>query len=169
MADKNTSTLSNFDAFMLEYQKMVFDKTYAALAYLAEEAVNRIRDRSSEESWIDHTGNLRSSVGFIITENGRPITTGGFKSTSAPEGNGADGQRKGAEYANSIASQYSRYPIVAIVVAGMEYAVYVEAMENKDVLASVELWVRATWREREPKLRAAIDKAAAKLQKEMGL
>ena len=30
--------------------------------------------------------------------------------------------------------------MVLIVVAGMEYAVYVEAMDNKDVLASTQLW-----------------------------
>lgn len=153
--------------YLVKCQEIIFDAVHESFAILAEECVNRIRDRSAEESWIDHTGNLRSSIGYIITVNGVPITQGGFKPTNATDGNGADGQKKGAEYADSIISQFSAAPIALVVVAGMEYALYVEAHDNKDVLAATELWARAEWKKREPGLKAAIENRCNKLARQM--
>lgn len=160
---------TTLDEFLIKSQEIVFSETYRALASMAEEAVARIRDRPEEESWYDHSENLRNSIGYIITSNGQPINNGGFKETNAPKGSGSEGQNKGREYAAQIASTYSNAPLLVVIVAGMEYAIYVEAMENKDVLASVELWAKATWREREPKLKAAIDRKLERLAKEMGI
>lgn len=155
--------------YLIQCQGLAMDYTYQALAYLAEECVNRIRDRSAADSWIDHTGNLRSSIGYIITVNGEVATKGGFKPTNAKSGNGGEGQKHGSEYADSIVSRYSSTPLALVVVAGMEYAVFVEALDNKDVLAATELWARAEWKNREPKLKAKIEDEWEKLAKQMNI
>ena len=101
------------------------------------QAVARVRARSGEESWFDQTGNLRSSIGYCICQNGQVTNSSGFKKVK----NGSEGSIQGQKYLEEIASQYpDQY--VLIIVAGMEYAVYVEAMENKDVLASAEIFVK---------------------------
>lgn len=54
---------------------------------------------------------------------------------------GSEGVKTGKDLAKELAKRYSNN-YVLIVVAGMNYAEFVEAMDNKDVLASTELWAR---------------------------
>ncbi len=167
MAINKSFSVPQFEAYLLRCQEYAVEQTYKALAYLAEKSVNRIRDRSAEASWIDRTGNLRSSIGYLITMNGKPITQGGFKPTAAPGGNGGEGQQVGAKYASQIASIYASMPLVLIIVAGMEYAVYVEARDNKDVLADTELWAREEWKKQEPELKTKIMRGWEKIAQQM--
>ena len=169
MSIKAQFSTKKFEEYLSQCQQLAMDYTYKAMAYLAEKCVNRIRDRSADDSWIDHTGNLRSSIGYLITINGQPVTKGGFKPTNAPDGNGGKGQQEGEDYANSIASRFASNPIALVVVAGMEYAIYVEARDNKDVLAATELWARAEWKRREPKLKLAIENACKRLAQQMNI
>lgn len=169
MAIQSTFSMAKLEEYLTKCNEIALNYTYQAMAYLADECVNRVRDRSAEESWIDQTGNLRSSIGYIITQNGKIVTSGGFKPTNAPNGNGNEGKRTGEEYANLIASRYSSKPLATVVVAGMEYAVFVEARDNKDVLAKTELWARDEWQKREPTLKTKIENAWAKLAKQMGI
>lgn len=166
MAIDSNAPIDTILAYLDECRKLAIDYTCRALTYLAEECVNRVRDRSADESWIDHTGNLRSSIGYIITNNGEVMSKGGFKPVTAPDGNGSEGQKKGSDYAQSIVSTVVN-PIVLVVVAGMEYAIYVEARKNKDVLADTELWARSEWTKREPKLKASIEAGWEALKKRM--
>lgn len=108
-----------------------------ALAYLGEQCVMKARDRSGEESWFDQSGNLRSSIGYIIAHNGKIVQYSSFNQVKQ----GSEGARVGKELAEELVRNYSN-DYVLIVVAGMNYAELVEAMDNKDVLASTELWVR---------------------------
>ncbi|MCM1219099.1 MAG: hypothetical protein NC548_31845 [Lachnospiraceae bacterium] len=167
MATNETSSPRKIKEYLLRCIDIADQYTYQALAKLAEECVNRIRDRSAEDSWIDHTGNLRSSIGYVIIRNGVPINKGGFRSTQAPDGNGADGQTKGQNYATSLATQFSSSPFALIVVAGMEYAMYVEAHDNKDVLASTHAWALSEWPNRAKRLKKAIEDAWVKLEQQM--
>ena len=98
------------------------------------ETVNYIRNRGAEESWMDQTGNLRSSTGFVLVDDGKVIMQSGFETVK----DGAEGSRIGLEFATSLSEKVEQFRngLVLIVVAGMEYASYVEAMDNKDVLAS---------------------------------
>lgn len=169
MPIKASDSIKKLDAYLDQCQQIALDYTYEAFAYLAEACVNRIRDRSAEDSWNDQTGNLRSSIGYIITINGQQAESGGFKPTNAPNGNGAKGQKTGAEYAESIIPRYSSTPIALVVVAGMEYAIYVEARDNKDVLASTQLWAQSEWEKRKPALQSKIEGKWHKLAREMGL
>lgn len=111
--------------------------TIRAFSNLGEMCVIEARDRPQESSWFDQSGNLRSSVGYVIVHNGRIIKYSEFNQVKQ----GTDGIKEGKELAKELAKQYtSGYAL--IVVAGMNYAEYVEAMDNKNVLASAELLAR---------------------------
>ena len=126
------------------------------LQRLGEEAVIYARNRTGAESWYDQTGNLRSSVGYVIAKDGGIVRRGGFSQIL----DGTEGPSEGKVFAAEVAKDYpGKY--VLIVVAGMNYASYVEEMENKDVLASSSLFV-----ERElPKMIKRIDEQIGKIKK----
>lgn len=58
-----------------------------------------------------------------------------------------------------LAKEYSQV-YALVVVAAMNYADFVEAKENKDVLASAELWARSVV---DGKLKLAVDKAVSRI------
>ncbi|MBP3768387.1 MAG: HK97 gp10 family phage protein [Prevotella sp.] len=99
------------------------------LIYVGEEAVKEARQRGRYK---DQTGNLRSSIGYCILDDGVPVTFGGFKVVK----DGRQGAQQGRKFLDSLISEHST-GLVLIVVAGMEYAQYVEAM-NLNVLDSAE-------------------------------
>lgn len=143
-----------------EYIKRSIERTDKVvirnLQRLGEEAVIYARNRTGAESWYDQTGNLRSSVGYVIAKDGGIVRRGGFSQIL----DGTEGPSEGKEFAAEVAKDYpGKY--VLIVVAGMNYASYVEEMENKDVLASSSLFV-----ERElPKMIKRIDEQIGKFKK----
>ena len=129
--------------YVVKCNEIIKRLTIRALSELGEQCVTKIRDRAGDKSWYDHTGNLRSSVGYIVLYDGEEAQRGGFMPTSAPEGNGSKGKQEGQNYLEETAktvAESSDFSLV--VVAGMNYAGVVEAMDNKDVLASTELWAR---------------------------
>lgn len=58
-----------------------------------------------------------------------------------------------------LAKEYSQV-YALVVVAAMNYADFVETKENKDVLASTELWARSVV---DGKLKLAVDKAVNRI------
>lgn len=123
----------------LSYDK----KQFAAVANLMTEKIEKLEEAiefefiqvlgpattthaKSYSTFKDQTGNLRSSIGFILAKNGAVIDEGGFKQVNGPEGNTGEGLRKGRAYAEELARSSGR-GYVLIVVAGMNYAGYVEA------------------------------------------
>lgn len=131
-----TSESAIHDAILKEMDR-VNRLTLRALSYLGEKCVIEARDRSPEESWIDRTGNLRSSIGYVIASEGKIIKYSDFTVVK----NGSEGPETGKTLAEEIARKY-RSGYALVVVAGMNYAEYVEAMDNKVVLASAELFAR---------------------------
>lgn len=131
-----TSESAIHDAILKEMDR-VNRLTLRALSYLGEKCVIEARDRSPEESWIDRTGNLRSSIGYVIASGGEIIKYSDFTVVK----NGSEGPETGKTFAEEIARKY-RSGYALVVVAGMNYAEYVEAMDNKVVLASAELFAR---------------------------
>lgn len=117
-------------------------RTITLLQYVGETVVNDIRT-SHISNWTDQTGNLRSSIGYIITVDGRPIDMSAFGKVTGPkpDPNEPDGTQSGRDYARQLASLYPE-GIALIVVAGMEYASYVEKRDNKTVLAQGEVEAR---------------------------
>lgn len=120
---------------MMKEAERVERLTIRALSELGERCVDRIRDRSGDKSWYDRSGNLRSSVGYVIAHNGSIIRYSDFSQV----GQGSEGTKTGKDLAEELVKRYSN-DYVLVVVAGMNYAEHVEAMDNKDVLASTELW-----------------------------
>ena len=75
-------------------------------------------------NFTDRTGNLRSSIGYVLAKDGDIIDVGGFESISGPEGNNGEGISEGKKYAEELGkSSGSGYTL--IIVAGMNYAEYI--------------------------------------------
>lgn len=144
---------------MEKSSEIIREEILATLARLGEECITRIRLRGSEESWIDQTGNLRSSIGYAVFDYGREVIGSAFESVAGPIGNGNAGSASGKAYVAELAQKYADTYALAVV-AGMDYASYVEAIENKDVLASTEIWAK----ERIQKyLEDAVERATARI------
>lgn len=85
-----------------------------------------------EGNYIDHTGNLRSSIGYVIVKDGS-IAGRNFQLSEQAGTDKQTGKREGEQLAMDLVKTFTK-GYVMIGVAGMKYAVFVEAMENKDVL-----------------------------------
>ena len=130
-----TTPMSEVNAYLKAEADRIDRLTIRALSYLGEQCVKLARDRAPELSWIDRTGNLRSSIGYIITHNGNIVQYSDFKQVKQ----GSEGVKTGKDFAEEIVKQFSS-DYVLVVVAGMNYAEFVEARDNKDVLATPELF-----------------------------
>lgn len=137
MGIRMTTKLSEVHDTLMREAERVERLTVRALSKLGEQCVTKIRDRAGDKSWYDQTGNLRSSVGYVIAHNKNIIQYSTFNQVKQ----GSEGVKTGKDLAKELAKRYSNN-YVLIVVAGMNYAEFVEAMDNKDVLASTELWAR---------------------------
>lgn len=131
MAIKLTTQIDDINKELYEFEINIQRDIIRVLSYVGERCVTEARDRSQEESWFDQTGNLRSSIGYVIYHNGIEIKSSAFPTVKS----GSDGPKEGKSLAQQIASEHST-GYVLIVVAGMNYADYVEAKDNKNVLAS---------------------------------
>jgi len=85
----------------------------------------------TNHKYVDRTGNLTASMGYVIVDHGNIIHTAGFG------GSGKEGPAEGRNLANSLSGQF-RDGYALIVVAGMNYAIYVEA-KGFNVLTTSEL------------------------------
>lgn len=155
MGIKLSTSQSALEQFFKTAFEIVKKEIILAFSKLGEESTVRIRDRSAEESWIDHTSNLRSSIGYAVYDHGLKE----IESTFATLGTGADGSSEGKKMVQQLAQEYSNV-FALVVVAAMDYAGYVEDMDNKDVLASTELWARSVV---DGKLKLAKDAAIEKI------
>ena len=117
---------------MLEYARRVEQAQLFQMFTLGEMCVNHARSVPASQGFNDQTGNLRSSMGYIVFNHG-VIAKQNFKQVLK----GNEGQLEGKKLALEIGQQY-RDKIVLVVVAGMNYAVAVES-RGKDVLTSAEL------------------------------
>lgn len=117
---------------------MLFEK----LAERAEFVILDLLARTGEEfvkvarlhgKYNDHTGNLRSSIGYVIVKNGA-IKQRNFKQSELAGTDKISGVKEGEALAVSVANTFTK-GYVLIGVAGMKYAAIVEAMENKDVVS----------------------------------
>ena len=99
-------------------------------AEIGEKCVNEARKK---HDYTDRTGNLTSSIGYVIAVDGQVIRQSSFEKVKR----GDDGVKRGPDMAREIAAQTPK-GIALIVVAGMNYARYV-ADRGKNVLQSAEL------------------------------
>lgn len=90
--------------------------------YVGEEVVNSARQHGSYK---DRTGNLRSSIGYVI------VIKGNIVAQSFP-GKKTEGKSTAVDRAKELAGKHST-GVNLIVVAGMQYAAAVES-KGRDVL-----------------------------------
>lgn len=104
----------------------------SAVAYARNE-VNTYRDR---------TGNLRSSIGFMVAENGRVTQQSSFEpieKTSNRDFVPLEGGERGRMLAESIVKDNDDADFLGVLVAAMPYAYYVQNIHHLDVLAGASL------------------------------
>ena len=134
---------NRFDRFI----DSIDDKIIEILQYLGETGVKVARESGA---YHDITGNLRSSIGYVVAKDGRALDE-----NFQPAGSGTD-RTTGVEQARKLASKVllsHDKGYVMILVAGMEYAVYVENMDTKDVLSGAVTETEKTARELVKKLK----------------
>lgn len=137
MGVKCSSSHQSIVAYFNAVIGIVKEEMINGLSFLGEQCIKKIRNRSNEESWIDRTGNLRTSIGYGVSDHGRRVVESAFKQVLK----GTQGAQEGKSLLEELTKQYAD-TYALIVVAGMNYADRVEAMESKDVLASTELWAK---------------------------
>lgn len=115
------------------------------LKAIGEKCVNEARNLPSlsradeaakhphQPNYIDDTGSLRSSIGYVLVVDGQIVSESSF----AVVGNGKQGSEEGRSFAESLVAEHPS-GIALIVVAGKNYAEYVAA-KGYDVLDSAEL------------------------------
>ena len=132
------------------FRERVEKATLFQLQYLGEQLVAYARE---QHNYTDRTGNLTNSIAYAVVKEGKIVTYGGENQP----GEGADTALKVAtEYAASVPNTFS-----LIVVAGMNYAAYVEA-KGYNVILPAELKCRTDF----PKVVAQLQEKASKKAKE---
>ena len=130
------------------------------ISRLAEAGEAAIAEAVTKGKYQNITGNLRSSIGYVIGYDGKVIREGGFHKVKGRGenyqrvtfttrngkkvdfwakgkfGDGSEGSRKGLELARSVIAKTKGYSFV--IVAGMEYASYVNS-KGYDVMDSAKL------------------------------
>ena len=103
------------------------------LSYIGEECIKIARENGK---YNDITGNLRSSIGYVVLLDG--VIYGQNKQYKGKKGNGEAGPPAADALLKKLQAKFP-WGVVLIVCAGMKYAAYVEAIHHKDVLTSAEL------------------------------
>lgn len=110
------------------FKDEVDEKIYKLFQAAGEVFVAHARKNGA---YLNHTGNLRSSIGYVVAKKGNVISEN-FKLEKVGS-EGAEGLEK-AKRLSEVLAQTHNSDYVLIGVAGMEYAVYVEAIDGKDVI-----------------------------------
>lgn len=126
-----TTPMQEIDAYMEQQLQRIEYALVRTLQYVGERCLTAAR---RSKSYRDITGNLRSSVGYVIAVDGTITNSSDFRTVKT----GGQGTQTGYEYAYRLVREQFPQGICLIVVAGMNYAAYVTA-KGKDVLDSAEL------------------------------
>lgn len=130
MPFKLVTPQSEIDAFIDQRLDKAMQAIINTFSYVGESCIIEARNNGS---YLDQTGNLRSSIGYAVVVDGRIV----HKKIGKQVKNGADGTSEAEAYLTRLASEHPS-GICLIVVAGMNYAVYVEG-RGYNVLTSAEL------------------------------
>lgn len=123
---------AQIDKVHSEYLARVSDAIVNRLSYVGERFVKNARSKTSKEGGFnDITGNLRSSIGYVIIDNG-VIVEENFEART-PEG-----ANEGKKLTQKIAAEFQS-GFALVVVAGMNYAAAVENLNHKDVITGSSL------------------------------
>lgn len=104
---------------LIERVKRIDEAILSALQRTGEKFIKNAR---STNTYKDVTGNLRSSIGYIILKNGAQVFEGGFITFKE----GGEGAKVGKKVIEEISKRFGT-GYVLICVAGMDYAAAVES------------------------------------------
>lgn len=148
MAIKPTFQNGTVAAKVQEFQKRLESATVFLLQFMGEELTKYARE---QHNYTDQTGNLTNSIGYAVVRNGKIVNYGG-------EIKSGDGAAEGLKIAQKMAANASS-SFSLLIVAGMNYAAYVEA-KGYNVILPAELKAKADLPAYMQKLQAmAMDKA----------
>ncbi|MBQ8865138.1 MAG: hypothetical protein IJ020_03245 [Bacteroidaceae bacterium] len=133
MGIKRITPKSSAKTFLNNELNRWVDSILRKLSFVGESALKQAREG---HRYKDQTGNLTSSIGYAIVVNGRVYQQSSFEVVK----DGRQGAREGKNLLRKLISQ-NQEGIVFIMVAGMSYAQYVEAM-SLDVLDSAEVMAK---------------------------
>lgn len=114
-------------AQVMAFQERLEKATIFMLKYLGENLAKYAKDN---HTYTDQTGNLTNSIGYAVVRNGKLVNYGG-------EIQPGDGAAEGLKIATKMANQ-SKASFSLLIVAGMNYAAYVEA-KGYNVILPAEL------------------------------
>lgn len=147
----------SFDGYVNTRMENAINAAIAILDYVGLRCVEEARRNGS---YTDRTGNLRSSVGYAVLRDGKVVSISLFEKVKGQgenyklvkfktktgkdvkywakgeSGDGSKGSETGKALVSKLASRFNT-GLVLIVVAGMEYASYVESL-GYNVLNSAE-------------------------------
>lgn len=101
------------------------------LQYLGEMCVKHAREVPASIGFTDQTGNLRSSIGYVVFKDGVAV-----RESYSQVKDGSEGVSAGVNLAKKVGLKYTE-GISLVVTAGMKYAIYLES-KGRDVLTSAE-------------------------------
>jgi hypothetical protein len=124
-------TFSNQDVRHMFNIKLarIEDAIISRLRFIGETFVINARENGT---YNDITGNLRSSIGYIVLNNGKVVVENFERSNRGSDK--STGVSKGRSHALSVKKRFSK-GYVLICVAGMQYAAAVES-RGKDVITA---------------------------------
>lgn len=120
-------TKADITRILTARKERIFAAILLRLKRIGEQFVKNARENGT---YRDVTGNLRSSIGYVILHNGIQIT----ENTKLVR-KGKEGPGKAREVLNELKAQYPK-GFVLICVAGMEYAASVERRGREVITAS---------------------------------
>ena len=130
MPIRQITPMSEIDRYTEQRLRGLEQAVIRTLTYCGEVCLNVAR---STNSYKDQTGNLRSSIGYVVAVDGRIVNQSDFETVKK----GGNGSKQGAAFAKQLVRRFPK-GVCLIVVAGMDYAVHVKN-RGYDVLDSSEL------------------------------
>ncbi|MDM1547380.1 hypothetical protein HX096_05835 [Empedobacter falsenii] len=108
-------------------------KCIKAYLVLGESVVSHAKD---SVGFTDRSGNLRSSIGYVLFVNGQV-----YREAYTLHKEGHEGLIEGKQFARELASKARKAPIVLVFTAGMNYAYSVES-KGYNVLSASENYAK---------------------------
>lgn len=135
-----------------EVKARVINAILSRLQFVGE---SFIVDARNTNTYMDQTGNLRSSIGYLISYNGN-ILSQNFEATDRGKESGEKGVQEAQRLAKDIADDYPE-GFVLVCVAGMDYAATVES-RGYDVITNSSITAIADLRQAMIDLRQRINR-----------
>ncbi|BBQ09244.1 MULTISPECIES: hypothetical protein [Elizabethkingia] len=129
---------ANFDwnAINGQINQLLEDFDNDTIYYLNRAGMEIVNYAKEHRTYEDQTGNLRNSTGYVVLKRGIIV---GEKFETGERGEKFDtespkGEEVGLNFAKSLAREFASTEYALVIVAGMDYASYVEDVNHRDVL-----------------------------------